>query len=122
MQPRVTSSIALQTMGNEQGAYYFMRLNTGRNINHQHFNPLPLPQEIINGLHHLVKRNPRGLDVCDCNWRPFIDIYDSDGDESTYNDMDKDKDETYENDNNPPPGYDAPPVRTGVTDTDIRNL
>ena len=43
-QERTTGVISLRPTGNTQGAYFFMSLTTGRILNHQSFNPLPLPQ------------------------------------------------------------------------------
>ena len=44
IQEITTRDIALRPTGNTQGAYFFMSLTTGRILNHQSFNPLPLPQ------------------------------------------------------------------------------
>ena len=48
---RATGAIALLPTGNTKGAYYFMSLSTRRRLNLQHFTPLPLPQDIIDGVH-----------------------------------------------------------------------
>ena len=63
MHERTTGAIALQTTGNSQGAYFFMSLTTGRRMNRHSFTPLPLPQEVINGVHRLALRNPKGIDI-----------------------------------------------------------
>ena len=63
MQEKTTGAIALRPTGNAQGAYFSMRLTTGRILNRQSFTPLPLPQDVINSIHRLVRRNPKGLDI-----------------------------------------------------------
>ena len=64
-----------------------MRLTTGRILNRQSFTPLPLPQDVINGIHRLARRNPKGLDIRDRDRRPFLEPEDwtnDDEDDSTY--------------------------------------
>ena len=63
MQERTTGAIALQPTGNAQGAYLIMSLTSGRILNRHKFTPLPLPQDVINGVHCLARRNPKGLDI-----------------------------------------------------------
>ena len=50
-----------------------MSLTTDRILNRQSFTPLSLPQDVINGVHRLVRRNPRGLDIQDRDWRLFLE-------------------------------------------------
>ena len=63
MQERTTGAIALRPTGNSQGAHFFMSFTTGQRLNRQIFTSLPLPQDVINGVHHLACRNPKGLDI-----------------------------------------------------------
>ena len=63
MQERNTGAIALRPTGNAQGAYFIMSLTSGRRLNQQSFNPLPLPQDVINGIHCLTRRNLKGLNI-----------------------------------------------------------
>ena len=63
MQERTTGAIALRPTDNAQGSYFFMSLTTGGRPNRQIFTPLPLPQDVINGIHRLALRNPKGLDI-----------------------------------------------------------
>ena len=66
-----------------------MSLITGRRLNLQHFKPMPLPQEVINRVHRLARRNPSGLDLLVRDLRPFLDVSkDDNNDDSTYIDMD----------------------------------
>ena len=87
MQERATGDIALRPTGNAQGAYFFIRFTTGWRLNSQLFIPLPLPQDVINGVHCLLHRNPRGLYIQDRDRHPFLeaeDVADDDTDNSTY--------------------------------------
>ena len=65
MQERTTGSIYLRPTGNSQGAYFFMILTTVRILNRKSFTPLPLPQDVINGVYRLARRNPRGPNICE---------------------------------------------------------
>ena len=56
------------------------------------FNPLPLPQEVINGVQLLTQGNPAGIDMREHNQRPFLDASDSNKENSPYNGMDDEED------------------------------
>ena len=87
MKERTTGAILLRTTGNAQGAYFFVSLTTARRLNRQSFTPLPLPQEVINGVHSLGRRNPKGINIRDRDRRPFLEPEDrknNDEDDSTY--------------------------------------
>ena len=58
-----------------------MSLTTGRILNRQSFTPLPLPLEVINGVHRLVHRNPKGLNIRDRDWRPLLEPEDETNDD-----------------------------------------
>ena len=73
MQEGTTGAIALRPTGNDQGAYFFISLTTDRRLNRQIFTPLPLPQDVINSARFLAHRNPKGLDIRDRDWRPFLE-------------------------------------------------
>ena len=94
MQEQTTGYIALRPTGNSQGSYLLMSLTTGRILNRRGFTLLPLQQDVINGMHHLTHRNPRGLDIRDRDRHPFL--------EPEYGSNDEDNDSTYapsDNDN-----------------------
>ena len=94
MQEQTTGYIALRPTGNSQGSYLLMSLTTGRILNRRGFTLLPLQQDVINGMHHLTHRNPRGLDIQDRDRHPFL--------EPEYGSNDDDNDSTYapsDNDN-----------------------
>ena len=117
---RTTGGISLRPTGNAKGVYLFMSLMNSRRLNRQSFTPLTLPQDVINGVYHLARQNPRGLDIQDRYRRPFLepedeaDNYDND---STYIPLDNDnsynKDESDENesDNDENANLHLPPDR-----------
>jgi hypothetical protein len=87
-----TGAIALRPTGNEQGGYYFLSLTTGRQLNRNRWTALPMPADVINRVHTLVRRSnaSRELTFADRSGDPFLD---HDGDDST--------DESYDPDNGP---------------------
>ena len=120
MQERTTREIYLRTTGNAQEAYFFMSLMNGRRLNHQSFTPLPLPQDVINGVHSLTRRNPRGIKIQDRDRRPFLDPEDganNDDDDSNYAPSDDDNNNNTddnghnESDNNDNGNLHLPPDR-----------
>ena len=88
MATRTTGAIALRPTGNAQGGYYFMSLTTGRRLNRYQWTPLPMPQDVINRVHILARRNARGLEFLDRTGRPVdnenVDDEDGDPDDATY--------------------------------------
>ena len=93
MQERTTGAISLRPTGTTQGTYFFMILMTGQIMNRQSFSPPSLPQDVINAVHRLARRNPRGLGIRDSDPRPFLkpeDIFDDNDDNYTYAPSDND--------------------------------
>ena len=72
MQERATGTISLRPTSNAQRVYLFMSPATGRRLNQQSFTPLPLPQDVINGVQLLACCNKRGLDIQDRYRRLFL--------------------------------------------------
>ena len=72
MQEQATGAIYPRPTGNDQGVYFFMSLSTGRRLNRKSFTPLPLPKDVINVVHLLARRNPRGLGIQDRYRRLFL--------------------------------------------------
>ena len=72
MQERATGAITMRPTCNIQWAYFFISPATGRRLNRQSFTPLPLPQDVINGVQILACRNTRGLDIQDRYRRLFL--------------------------------------------------
>lgn len=54
MEARTTGVIALQPTGNEQGGYNFMSLTKGKQLNCNHWQELPMPQDVIIHVHKLA--------------------------------------------------------------------
>ena len=61
MIPRTIGTIALRPTGNAQGGHFFMSLSTGRVISRYRWTELPMPQDVIDRVHHIAslqRRNP----------------------------------------------------------------
>ena len=92
-----------------------MSITTGQRLNRQSFTPLPLPQDVINGVYNLTRCNPKGLDIRDRDRCPFLEPEDrtnDDGDDSTYahsdgnrnnNEYESDENQRNHENLNPPP-------------------
>jgi len=107
MATRTTGALALRPAGNAQGGYYFMSLTTGRRIARNHWTPLPMPQDVIDRVHVLARRQnvARGLEFLDRNNDPIDtldgDDLDDDPEDPAYDpdeepDDDLDEDELYD--------------------------
>jgi hypothetical protein len=91
MTPRTIGALAMRPTGNAQGNYYFFSLSTGRIINRVHATKLPMPDDVIERVHSLARRqkaNP-GLVFLDRNQAPDAaidehDVDDEDDDDSDY--------------------------------------
>ena len=81
-----------------------MSLTSGRRLNRKSLTPLTLPQDVINGVHRLARRNTKGLDIRYRDRRPFFEPKDgtnNDEDDSTYAPSDDNSsDNEYESDDN----------------------
>ena len=130
MQERTTGAIALRPTGNAQGVYFFVSLTTGQRLNCQSFTPLHFPQDVINSVRCLARRNPKGLNIRERDRRPFPEpedgandddknsTYAPSDDNNRYNKYDSD-DKDSDNDNNanlhPPPAQVMAQGAAGVT-------
>ena len=56
LMPHTTGAIVLCPKGNSQGSHYFLNLNSGHRIVHNHWTTLPMPAEVIHNVHRLVAR------------------------------------------------------------------
>lgn len=92
MLSRTTGAIAMRPTGNVQGGYYFMSLTTGRRLNRYRWTQLPMPQDVIDRVGMLARRqnNRRGLEYLDRGGLPSDenddpnDDPDGDNDDATY--------------------------------------
>jgi hypothetical protein len=133
MASRTTGAIALRPTGNAQGGYYFYSVTTGRRLNRYSWTKLPMPQDVIDHIHVLARRYPRGLEFGDRNGNATINDYedadddtndDMDADSSYHNSSDSDDDDDDDNDDQPPlarndtPPEDDASLIAGVNDND----
>jgi hypothetical protein len=56
--PRTIGAIAMRPTGNIQGGFWFYSLKTGRLINRGRCTPMPMPDEAIDRVHVLARRDP----------------------------------------------------------------
>jgi hypothetical protein len=57
MAPRTIGALAMRPpTGNAQGNYYFFSLSTGRIINRAYATQLPMPDDVIERVHSLARR------------------------------------------------------------------
>ena len=61
MNPRTIGAICLDPKGNVQGGYNFMSLVTGERIHRRQWTSLPMPTEVVELVHQLVKNTTGGL-------------------------------------------------------------
>ena len=54
MNPQTIGEITLWPTGRAQGSLYFLSISTGVVINHLFTTPLPMPEEVIDAINHLV--------------------------------------------------------------------
>jgi hypothetical protein len=126
MVPRTIGALAMRPTGNIQGNHYFFSLSTGRLVNRVHTTKLPMPDDVIDRVHALARRqraNP-GLVFLNRNRMPMEDDedsdYDSDSDgdyQDEFDDMNdddsdhesdyKDGDSNDDDDDRNVPGYDV---------------
>ena len=56
MNPRTVGALALRPTGNAQGSFYFMSISTGRVLNRLHATPLPMPDDVVDRIHRMARR------------------------------------------------------------------
>jgi Reverse transcriptase (RNA-dependent DNA polymerase)/Zinc knuckle len=57
MVPRTVGAIALRPTGNDQGGHFFYSLSTGKRINRSRWTKLPMPDEVVQRVHQLARRD-----------------------------------------------------------------
>ena len=77
MHSRTTGAIALRPTRNRQGGYYFMSLSTGRCLIRNRWTELPLPQDVIDRVNTLGRRDNAAADLTFA-WRDGSPIVDPD--------------------------------------------
>jgi hypothetical protein len=87
MDARTVGALALRPTGNQQGSYYFFSLQTGRVLTRNHATRIPMPQEVIDRVHTIARRQKAqpGLVFQDRNRQPILnEDEDEDGDDGSY--------------------------------------
>ena len=99
MEPRTIGALALFPTGNRQGGVYFLSLLTGRVLNRTRATRLPMPDDVIDRVHHMARqqRANRGLISADRHQNTSINNYWDDSDDSDDSD-----DESYHPADNQP--------------------
>jgi hypothetical protein len=85
MRTRTIGAIALRPNGNSQGGYYFLSLTTGRRIDRQNWTELPMPNEVIDRVHTLARRDKASTGLT-FGWRDGTQVVDE-GDSMDEDDM-----------------------------------
>jgi hypothetical protein len=119
---RIIGAIALRPTGNLQVRCYFFSLTSGRILNRSRWTSLPIPQEVIDHVERMARRdlaNGPGLLLADRNGHPFMD--DDDTDDGSYHPLDGDSDDENSNDLDADDIPNQPPVIAGVNDKDFVN-
>ena len=105
---RTTGAIALRPTGNEQGGHYFYSLTTGRILRRNNWTVLPMPDDIIEQIHMIARRDKghvNGINITDRQGNPIIfepennednDIDNIDNDINDFNDEDPYTNDVYE--------------------------
>jgi len=105
MPPRTVGAIAIGSTFNDDGVVAYFSLKTGRRLERAHVTPLPMPDDVIDRVEHMVRRMP-GITFGDRNNAPVIydddddDDSDYDDNEHTADDTDDDDDDNTDNDDN----------------------
>jgi hypothetical protein len=90
MVSRTTGAIALRPTSNAQGGYYFFSLSTGCRLSRNRWTALPMPQDVIDRVHTLVRRSNANRDLTFA-WRDGTAIATND-DKGNKEDEDQDSD------------------------------
>ena len=61
MAPRTTGAIALNSVRNSKGDYYFLNLETGRRVSRHQWTVLPMPHSVIQQVHLLALKDKMPL-------------------------------------------------------------
>ena len=61
MAPRTTGAIALSSVGNSKGDFYFLNLDTGDKLQRHQWTALPMPAEVIHQVSFLAKKEGQPL-------------------------------------------------------------
>ena len=96
MPPRTTGAIATKPTGNAQGGFWFYSLTTGRMLDRKDWTPLPMPQDVIDRITVLARRNPVGMNFTNMRNEEVYDIDDGSDSDSDDSDYEPDDDDDYD--------------------------
>jgi hypothetical protein len=91
MTPRTIGALAMRPTETAQGNSYFFSLSTGRIINRAHATKLPMPDDVIDWVHTLARRQKANPGLVFLDWNQVPDVMADD-----YNDDNYDDDNDYE--------------------------
>ena len=127
--PRSIGAIAMRPTGNAQGGFWFYSLKTGRRINRRRCTPMPMPDEAIDRINTLARRDPAGITFQDRNGIDIPDDDDEDDDDympgltarddaDDSDDDDSDDDDDYDSDDDDS-AYDSDDADTASDDLEL---
>jgi hypothetical protein len=96
MTTRTTGAIATKPTGNAQGGFWFYSLTSGRMLDRTRWTSLPMPQDVIDRVGVLARRNPVGMHFT--NMRNEAVYEDADDDSDSDDDSDYDSEDDDEDD------------------------
>ena len=122
MVSRTTGTIALRPTGNAQGGYYFMSLTTGCCLNRNHWTSLPMPQDVINRVHTLARRQGAAASLLFADHHGIAPADDDpdydDDDDSSYAPSDQGSDDSSASDPDADPNLVTDPTDIAGVDDD----
>jgi hypothetical protein len=105
MMTRMTGAIATEPTGNAQGGFWFYSLTTGRMLDRKRWTSLPMPQDAIDRIAVLARRDPIGMKWTNMRNEAACDV-DDDADSDDGSDNDNDSDHDSDNDDEDDDNYD----------------
>jgi hypothetical protein len=103
MTTQTTGAIATKPTGNAQGGFWFYSLTTGRMLDRKRWTALPMPQDVIDRVAVLARRNPVGMNSTNMQNEA---VYDIDDDSDSDDNPDDDSGYGSEDDNKDDDDYD----------------
>jgi Zinc knuckle len=89
MQARTIGALAMRPTGNAQGSFYYFSLSSGRIINRRQATKLPMPDDVIDRVHLLARRQNGNIGIL------FKDRYNNNEDGDIENELSDDDDSTF---------------------------
>jgi hypothetical protein len=93
MKTRTTGAITTKPTGNAQGGHWFYSLTTGRMLDRRQWTPLPMPSDVIECIHVLVKASQVNINFTNMRNEIYDDFNNNDSDNDSDEDPDYDSDD-----------------------------